>query len=94
MRKMLEEEERSHGADEELNQLKAALFEKVIPRLLRPMETGGNRIEPSLCHSVVRPGNVKPGAKTGEVIMFDSCAFWGHHECKQTLAIPAVENAC
>ncbi|KAK7998765.1 hypothetical protein PG991_014440 [Apiospora marii] len=62
MRKMLEEEERSHGQDDELDRLKDSLFAKVIPRLLRPMETGGNRIEPCLCHSDVWPGNVKPNA--------------------------------
>lgn len=81
MKKMFDEEERSHGVDEELNQLKLAMYEKVIPRLLRPMETGENFIEPCLCHSDVWPGNVKPDAATDEVMMFDSCAFWGHHEC-------------
>ncbi|KAK8003743.1 hypothetical protein PG989_003462 [Apiospora arundinis] len=80
MRKMLEEEERSHGQDAELDRLKEALFAKAIPRLLRPMETGGNRIEPCLCHSDVWPGNVKPNADDDEVMMFESCAFWGHHE--------------
>lgn len=81
MERMFEEEERSHGVDEELNTLKAALFDKVIPRLLKPMETGGNSIQPSLCHSDVWPGNVKPDVDTDEVMFFDSCAFWGHHEC-------------
>ncbi|KAK7967455.1 uncharacterized protein PG986_001732 [Apiospora aurea] len=42
---------------------------------------GGNRIEPCLCHSDVWPGNVKPSADDDEVMMFDSCAFWSHHEC-------------
>ncbi|KAK8034977.1 hypothetical protein PG993_009972 [Apiospora rasikravindrae] len=80
MRKMLEEEERSHGQDDELDRLKESLFAKVIPRLLRPMETGANRIEPCLCHSDVWPGNVKPSVDDDQVMMFDSCAFWGHHE--------------
>ncbi|KAK8065604.1 hypothetical protein PG997_012351 [Apiospora hydei] len=69
MRKMLEEEERSHGQDDELDRLKEALFTKVIPRLLRPMETGGNRIEPCLCHSDVWPGNVKPSVDDEEELV-------------------------
>lgn len=72
---MLEEEERSHGPDEELKILTAAMFEKVIPRLLRPLETGGRQIKPCLVHSDLWPGNVKPNAITDEPIIFDSCAF-------------------
>ncbi|KAL8787817.1 MAG: hypothetical protein Q9213_002004 [Squamulea squamosa] len=64
LKRMLEEEEKSHGPDEELARLTAAIFEKVIPRLLRPLETG----------------NMKPDALTDEPIIFDSCAFWGHNE--------------
>lgn len=44
MGKMLEEEERVHGPDEELQKVKDGLFGKVIPRLLRPMETAGGSI--------------------------------------------------
>ncbi|KAL8773177.1 MAG: hypothetical protein Q9209_001853 [Squamulea sp. 1 TL-2023] len=80
LKRMLEEEENSHGPDEELAILTAAIFEKVIPRLLRPLETGGRQILPCLIHSDLWPGNVKPDALTGEPIIFDSCAFWGHNE--------------
>jgi protein-ribulosamine 3-kinase len=82
MSRMFEEEERFHGVNDELNVLKAALFDNVIPCLLMPMETGGNSIQPSLCHSDVWPGNMKPDIDTDEVMFFDSCAFWGHHECE------------
>ncbi|KAK7953381.1 hypothetical protein PG996_014272 [Apiospora saccharicola] len=91
MKKMLEEEERSHGQDDKLDQLKEPLFAKVIPGLLRPMETGSNRIEPCLCHSDVWPGNIKPNANNGEVMMLDSCAFWGHHECTKPTSISMSE---
>ncbi|KAI0025980.1 Fructosamine/Ketosamine-3-kinase [Xylariomycetidae sp. FL0641] len=80
MGRMFREEEKSHGTDEELDHLKKGLLEKVVPRLLRPLETGGRRIQPSLCHSDVWPGNVKPRTEDGKVMMFDSCAFWGHYE--------------
>lgn len=49
----LEMEHRSQGpATEELTELSKAMVEKVIPRLLRPLETGGRHIEPSLIQYV------------------------------------------
>ncbi|KAI4253186.1 MAG: hypothetical protein LQ352_003837 [Teloschistes flavicans] len=79
-KRMLEEEEKSHGPDNYMKILTTAMFEKVIPRLLRPLETGGRQIEPCLIHSDLCPGNVKPDAVSGEPMIFDSCAFWGHNE--------------
>ncbi|KAI1853099.1 hypothetical protein JX265_011380 [Neoarthrinium moseri] len=80
MVKMFNEEEKSHGQDDDLDQLKAAMLDKVIPRLLKPLESGGRKIQPCLCHSDVWPGNVQPSVSDDEVFFFDSCAFWGHHE--------------
>ncbi|KAL1608520.1 hypothetical protein SLS60_003462 [Paraconiothyrium brasiliense] len=73
-------EKESQGEDEELDTLFDALCSKVIPRLLRPLETDGRSIEPCLVHSDLWPGNVMPDADTGEIMIFDSCAFWGHNE--------------
>ncbi|KAL8964203.1 MAG: hypothetical protein Q9183_004619 [Haloplaca sp. 2 TL-2023] len=77
---MLVEEEKSHGADDEFTSLASSMCEKVIPRLLRPLETGGLYIRPCLIHSDLQPEHVKADALTGEPIIFDSCAFWGHNE--------------
>ncbi len=68
-------EELSHGKDEQLEAPTVALFEKAIPRLLRPLE-----IKPYLIHSGLWPGNSMPGAKTGEMMIFDIYAFWGQNE--------------
>ena len=38
---------------------------KVIPRLLRPLETGGRQIKPSLVHGDLYSGNVSVDAVTG-----------------------------
>ena len=77
---MLQVEEETHGKNEDLEMLKEGLFKKVIPRLLRPLETGGRSIKPCLLHSELWPGNVMLDADTNEIIIFDSCAFWGHNE--------------
>ncbi|KAH0536564.1 hypothetical protein FGG08_006572 [Glutinoglossum americanum] len=80
IRRMLELEEKSRGSDPELTEISKGLLEKVIPRLLRPLQTGGREIKPCLIHSDLWPGNVMPDAETEEPIIFDSCAFWGHNE--------------
>ncbi len=82
MRRMLQAEEKSHGANEELSKLTSALFTNVIPHLLRPLETEGREIKPCLIHSDLWPGNIKADAGTDELMVFDSCAFWGHNEGK------------
>lgn len=80
MQAMFEHEEKTHGREARLDALKAGLFERVIPRLLRPLESGGRSIEPCLVHSDIWPGNIKVEANTEKIILFDSCAFWGHNE--------------
>lgn len=80
LKKMFELEESSHGKDDRLDFLKDTLYTKVIPRLLRPLETNGRSINPCLVHSDVWPGNMMLDAKTKNIVLFDSCAFWGHNE--------------
>ncbi|KAI4922771.1 hypothetical protein J4E90_001205 [Alternaria incomplexa] len=81
MQTMYDLEKSKYGIDEELEVIFEALRSKVIPRLLRPLETGGRSIEPCLLHSDLWPGNCMLEKKTGKIIIFDSCAFWGHNEC-------------
>lgn len=46
----LEYGQQPHGKDEELCELGQEFIAKVIPRLLRPLQTGGRNIKPTLCH--------------------------------------------
>lgn len=75
-------EEAAHGPDEELTKLKTALVEKVIPRLLRPLQTGGRNIVPTLVHGDLWHGNVALDADTGAAVIFDPTAMGAHHECR------------
>jgi hypothetical protein len=43
-------EEQVQGPDKEMQQLRKGLFTKVIPRLLRPLETEGKTVTPTLVH--------------------------------------------
>jgi hypothetical protein len=59
-----------------------ALFDKVIPRLLRPLESNGRKVEPSLVHGDLWYGNAAVIDETGDPIVFDPSSFWAHNECK------------
>ncbi|EEP82372.1 conserved hypothetical protein [Uncinocarpus reesii 1704] len=80
MKSLLDREEDVRGHNDELSALKVAFFENVIPRLLRPLESGGRRIKPCLVHSDLWPGNIQHRAEGSNLCLFDSCAYWGHHE--------------
>ncbi|KAL8832478.1 MAG: hypothetical protein Q9191_000248 [Dirinaria sp. TL-2023a] len=81
MSRMLELEELAHGKDDqEFEELKEKLLTKIIPRLLRPLESDGRKVTPCLVHSDLWPGNCMPDVDTDEIMIFDSCAYWGHNE--------------
>jgi protein-ribulosamine 3-kinase len=83
MQRVLDEEERTQGPSNERALLAAQLLEKVIPRLLRPLETGGRLINPALVHGDLKSANVGTDRETNLPVTFDGGAFWGHNECKQ-----------
>ena len=81
MTSLFDQDEKIHGdQDVELNALKSAFLERVIPRYLAPLESEGRSIEPCLIHSDLWPGNIKPMSETDELCLFDACAYWGHNE--------------
>ena len=75
-------EQSVRGEDEEMQVLCRGMIENVIPRLLRPLETGGNEITPRLLHGDIWYGNSAMNAVTGTPLMFDASSFYGHNECK------------
>ncbi|KAL2268696.1 hypothetical protein VTJ83DRAFT_3542 [Remersonia thermophila] len=79
MARILEREELVHGPDPKLKALSTQLYEKVIPRLLRPL-TVLKSIKPVLVHGDLRYGNCRTDNATGKPIMFDACVFWAHNE--------------
>ena len=65
---------------EKMGKLAQQMCEKVIPRLLRPMEINGRKLKPTLVHGDLWHGNVGINILTDQVIFFDCCSFYGHHE--------------
>lgn len=81
-----------YGVDEELESLTEEFIRKVVARLLRPLQTGGRTIKPSLCHGDLWDGNVQIDVDTKQTILFDSCAFYGHAEGTFILALDGIYN--
>ncbi|KAJ5261944.1 Fructosamine/Ketosamine-3-kinase [Penicillium chrysogenum] len=73
-------EEEAQGFDEEMAVLREGIMEKVIPRLLRPLETDGNQIQPCLVHGDLWDGNTSVDGATGKPLIFDACSSYAHHE--------------
>lgn len=86
IKKVFAAEEKAQGFDAEVRALEDAIIEKVIPRLLRPLETGGRKIEPVLVHGDIWDGNTSTNVKTGSPVIFDATSIYAHHECR----IPAL----
>jgi fructosamine-3-kinase len=82
MRMALELEVKAKGPHPELDNLVSIIFDKVIPRLLRPLETDGRSVKPSLVHGDLWYANSGLDVETGESLVFDACCFYAHNECK------------
>ncbi|KAL4879790.1 NADP-dependent oxidoreductase domain-containing protein [Aspergillus karnatakaensis] len=63
-----------------LEGLEAAMVEKVIPRLLRPLETAGRLTKPALVHGDLWCGNTAIDTSTDRPLIFDPSSFYAHNE--------------
>ncbi|KAI9769111.1 MAG: hypothetical protein M1840_004462 [Geoglossum simile] len=55
-------------------------LEKVVPRLLLPLQSDGRTLKPCLVHGDCWDGNTAMDSRTGEAFVFDVCSFYGHNE--------------
>jgi protein-ribulosamine 3-kinase len=82
VRMRVQQERAAQGPSPELEELLPALYDKVIPRLLRPLHIGDNKIKPVLVHGDVWYGNLATNASTNEPVVFDPATIWAHNECE------------
>lgn len=87
MERLMTTIEESQDQDEELRYLFDETMGKVVPRLLRPLETGGRHIQPSLVHGDLYSGNVSVDTDNGRPILYDATCLYAHNECKVNSAI-------
>ncbi|KAJ5245745.1 hypothetical protein N7489_005841 [Penicillium chrysogenum] len=82
IRQALDLEIERKGPSDELDALSHTLFEKVIPRLLRPLESDGRTVKPSLVHRDLWYANAGIDVENDQPLVFDACCFFAHNECK------------
>ncbi|KAI0020974.1 Fructosamine kinase-domain-containing protein [Xylariomycetidae sp. FL0641] len=75
-----ENEDKTQGCDPEIAVLKKLILRKVVPRLLRPLETEGRKLIPRLCHGDLWDGNASTDMSTGQPMIFDPAGIYAHHE--------------
>lgn len=73
-------EEESQGPDDEMRELCNGLFEKVMPRLLRPLETGGRQIQPRLIHGDLWSGSTSTNIDTNTPVVDDGACLYAHNK--------------
>lgn len=69
-----------HGNWPEFNAVRQLLFEHVIPRLLRPLQSEGRSIKPCLVHGDIWDENCADDMNTGEPFAFDAGSIYAHNE--------------
>ncbi|KAK8136215.1 Fructosamine/Ketosamine-3-kinase [Apiospora sp. TS-2023a] len=77
---IFEHEVKAQGPDDELAELRRTIMERVIPRLLRPMETDGRKVVPRLIHGDLWEGNAGTDLDTAIPKIFDACSWYAHNE--------------
>lgn len=82
MRMALDHEIEAKGHDPDFDTLVPAIFDKVIPRLLRPLESDGRSVKPCLVHGDLWYANSGIDVDSEESLVFDACCFYAHNECK------------
>ncbi|KAE9362627.1 hypothetical protein N431DRAFT_358381 [Stipitochalara longipes BDJ] len=71
---------KAHFRWREFDIIASLIVEKVVLRLLLPLQENGRFLKPSLMHGDCWDGNTAMDEITGEAFVFDACSFYGHNE--------------
>ncbi|KAK4154549.1 protein-ribulosamine 3-kinase, chloroplastic [Chaetomidium leptoderma] len=77
---MMELDEAKHGEWPEFKMVCQLILDKVIPRLLEPLQSNGRSIKPCLVHGDLWDENSATDMATGEPFIFDAGSFYAHNE--------------
>ncbi|KAK8130469.1 hypothetical protein PG999_002849 [Apiospora kogelbergensis] len=92
LKQALDLEVQAKGPDPEFDSLLPILFDKVIPRLLRPLESEGRIVKPCLVHGDLWYANSGIDVKTDQCLIFDACCFYAHNEYEFGQWMPACNK--
>ena len=65
---------------ENLDKVEKRLLDHVVPRLIGNLEKDGRTVKPSLIHGDLWEGNTGTSYETGNILIFDSGAYYAHNE--------------
>ena len=77
---MVKLDEEKHGVWPEFRHLCTLTLEKVIPRLLGPLQSEGRSIKPCLIHGNLWDENTATDMRNGEPFIFDAGSMYAHNE--------------
>ncbi|KAH9907805.1 Fructosamine kinase-domain-containing protein [Xylariomycetidae sp. FL2044] len=77
---MIKMDEEKHGEWPEFQVVCKLTLDKVIPRLLGPLQSEGRTLKPCLLHGDLWDENTATDMDTGEPFIFDAGSFYGHNE--------------
>jgi len=77
---MIQLDEKKHGEWPEFKLVCQLVLDKVIPRLLEPLQSGGRNIKSCLVHGDLWDENTATDMATGEPFIFDAGSFYAHNE--------------
>jgi len=78
--KAMDLDDQKNGYTDSFAAVRQLLFDKVIPRLLDPLQSDGRSIKPCLVHGDVWDENCADDMNTGEPFAFDAGCFYAHSE--------------
>lgn len=70
----------ANGHWQKLDDAMEIILDKVVPRLLGRLYEDGRTIKPCLIHGDLWEENIGTDPRTGYIYIFDSCAYYAHHE--------------
>jgi protein-ribulosamine 3-kinase len=77
---MVDLDKEASGEWPEFHRVCNLILEKVVPRLLRPLQSDGRKIRPCLIHGDLWDEKTATDMETGEPFMFDAASFYAHNE--------------
>ena len=80
LKRVYEQDTHANGNWEPFDRAMELTLQRVIPRLLGPLEEDGRSVKPCLIHGDLWEGNIGTDPQTGAIYIFDSCAYYAHHE--------------
>lgn len=80
MAQMIKVDTEKNGDWPEFRRASDLILDRVIPRLLEPLQSEGGSIKPCLVHGDLWDENAATDADTGEPFMFDAGSFYAHNE--------------